>query len=153
MFTSKAEWVPWHLNFSPANFILPNDFSKKIFCQRQNPNQIKKIVDINSALAYLPQLETQKATIDNELKALKLGKNYSVITTHIKNTKSQIYNYMVENNLQILGDLTIQKVSPAAAKKAERQAKKAGKFTALLDAELTKDDYDVDEIAGKLAEL
>lgn len=110
------------------------------------------MAELNAIMKEIVELDAARSKLTDQIKILKLQNNYAANTERLKDAKNRLYQYMVDNSLTVVGKYNIDKLTPAAQKKAERAERKMLDITGMLEPEI-RDDTNLDELAVKIAKL
>ena len=95
--------------------------------------------------------EKQKALIDNEIKSLKLERDYKSVTEKIKDLKNKLYEAMLDDEISFYEGYELSKLLPANEKKEIKRQQKIEKFSQVLSKEIDTEQETVNDLAEKLS--
>jgi len=111
-----------------------------------------KSMDRDELFEQFKELFTLKKELDGKIKLFKKENDYTSISKNLTKAKEDLYNYMVENNIDNIGGLTSDDLEPNKIKKIERLEKKKEKISSVLTPYL-QDENKCDEASEKIIEL
>ena len=98
----------------------------------------------NNILYEMRNVEKELNEIKLMIKKIKIEHNYEFLSKSLKKIKNDLYNFMVNNNIEKFQDIDIKKIMPTEEKKQIKRKEKIEKVSAILE--------DADDDYGDLAE-
>ena len=106
--------------------------------------------DIEAQYEDLINLIDQRDEINQKINELKQECNKSELLDNIKTLKEEIYDYMIEHQLEKIGSYTISFFKSRAQLKEEKNERKADKFKEIIEAPQKLNETEVDEIVEEI---
>ena len=110
-----------------------------------------KTYSIESLMSKVKELIETKKIIDIKISSLKRENNYSSLSKDLTKVKEEIYNYMLEHNLNEINGIKIDDFKPSKVKKEERNEKKIERIASILDPIISDEDSRL-EISEQIVE-
>jgi len=108
---------------------------------------------MSNLVIEIKALEIRKAEVDKKLKIAKLESDYDQILKSLRDAKAELYNFMLDNDMDEFEGYESSKLMPDKEKKELRKSIKATKISELLQSSFDIDTDDVNSISDKLADL
>ena len=125
---------------------------KDILHVKEKKKDLKGQQDADQIIELMKQKEKQKKSIDNQIKKIKDDNDLKDITDTIKDCKTVLYEFLVENDIDEYRGVSLAKILPASEKKKISENKKTKKVFDILMSGLNDDDVQIDSLARNIVD-